>query len=175
VNLFDIICIVILGFCLVRGIFRGLIKEITAIVGVIGGFYGAYTFYPNVGIYLKQWIPNIAYLNILSFLIIFCGVLILVNVLGIIIKYLLNVVFSGWLDRIGGAGFGLAKGLLIVCVLFIALTTFLPRGDSLIQDSVLSPHVSAASEVMATVISKEMKQAFAIKIEALNKAWSKRK
>lgn len=174
-NLFDIICVIILGFCLIRGIFRGLVKEITAIVGVVGGFYGAYTYYPLVGSYLKRWIDNAVYLNIVSFFAIFCGVLILVNLLGIIIKYLLNVVSSGWLDRIGGAGFGVAKGLLIVCVIFISLTTFLPKGDSLIQDSVLSPQVSSISEVMATMISKEMKLTFADKIEELKKVWKKRK
>jgi membrane protein required for colicin V production len=174
-NLFDIVCIVIVGFCLIRGIFRGLIKEISAIVGVIGGFYGAYTYYPNVAALLSKWISNPAYLNIVSFMAIFCGVLIVVNVVGIIIKYLLNVVFFGWLDRLGGAGFGVLKGALIVSILFIVLTTFLPKGDSLIKNSILSPYVAAVSEIMASFISQEMKQTFALKIEELNKVWKNRK
>ncbi|MGD9324868.1 MAG: CvpA family protein, partial [Desulfobacterales bacterium] len=33
-NPFDIIIIVILGYSLVRGIFRGLVKEVSSIVGV---------------------------------------------------------------------------------------------------------------------------------------------
>jgi membrane protein required for colicin V production len=174
-NLFDISCMVIIGFCLIRGIFRGLVKEVSAIVGVIGGFYGAYTYYPNLGVFLGRWISTPAYLNIVSFMAIFCGVLIAVNVLGIIIKYLLNVVFFGWLDRFGGAVFGVIKGALIVSILFIVLTTFLPKGDPLINNSVLSPHVAVISEVMATVISQEMKQTFALKIEELNKVWKNRK
>jgi len=174
-NLFDIVCMVIIGFCLIRGIFRGLVKEVSAIVGVIGGFYGAYTYYPNVGAFLSPWISKPAYLNIVSFMAIFCAVLIVVNVLGIIIKYLLNVVFFGWLDRLGGAVFGIIKGFLIASILFIVLTTFLPKGDPLIQNSVLSPHVAVVSEVMASVISTEMKQTFALKIEELNKVWKSRK
>jgi len=174
-NLFDIVCIVIVGFCLIRGIFRGLIKEISAIVGVIGGFYGAYTYYPIVAAFLSKWISSPSYLNIISFMAIFCGVLIVVNVFGIIIKYLLNVVFFGWLDRLGGAGFGVVKGALIISILFIALTTFLPKGDPLIKNSLLSPHVAVVSEVMASVISQEMKQTFALKIEELNKIWKNRK
>jgi membrane protein required for colicin V production len=172
-NLFDIICIIILGFCFIRGIFRGLIKEVSAIVGVLGGFYGAYTYYPNMSVLLTRWISNTAYLNIVSFLVIFCGVLIVVNIIGIIIKYLLNVIFFGWLDRLAGACFGVVKGALIVSVIFIALTTFLPKGDPLIKNSVLSPHVASLSEVMATVSSKEMKQVFAQKIEELKKVWNK--
>jgi membrane protein required for colicin V production len=106
---------------------------------------------------------------------IFCGVLIVVNVLGIIIKYLLNVVFFGWLDRLGGAVFGVIKGALIVSIIFIVLTTFLPKGDPLIKNSVLSPHVAVVAEVMASVISQEMKQTFALKIEEMNKVWKNRK
>ena len=54
---------------------------------------------------------NTGYLNILSFLIIFCIIFILVSVLGVIIKYILKIAFLGWVDRICGAGFG-AVGLL---------------------------------------------------------------
>jgi membrane protein required for colicin V production len=174
-NLFDIVCLVIIGFCLIRGIFRGLIKEVSAIIGVIGGFYAAYTYYPNMGEILSRWISNPAYLNIVSFMAIFCGVLIVVNVIGIIIKYLLNVVFFGWLDRLGGAAFGIIKGALIVSIIFIVLTTFLPKGDPLIKNSVLSPHVATVSEILAGFISQEMKQTFAMKIEELNKVWKNKK
>ena len=173
-NLFDIICVVILGFCLVRGVFRGLIKEVSAIVGVLGGFYGAYMYYPQVGTLLAKWISNPVYLNIVSFLAIFCGVLIVVNILGIIIRYLLNIVFSGWVDRVCGALFGMVKGALIVSVLFIALTTFLPKGDPLMKNSALSPHVARISEVMAQAVSQEMKDTFAIKIKELRKFWEKK-
>jgi membrane protein required for colicin V production len=173
-NYFDIVCILILGFCLIRGIFRGMIKEVAAIVGVIGGFYGAYAYYPNVGGYLTRWVSNEAYRHILSFMLIFCCILILVNVVALIVKYLLNVVFSGWLDRALGAGFGLVKALLIVCVLFIALTSFLPKGAPLIRDSVLSPHISAASEVLVSVVSNEMKQQFSRNVDELRKVWNKK-
>ena len=70
-NLFDIGILVILGFCLIRGGFRGLIKEMSAIIGVFGGFYGAYTYYPLVAKLLSRWMSDAGYSNILAFLIIF--------------------------------------------------------------------------------------------------------
>lgn len=170
-NPFDILIIVILGYSLVRGLFRGLVKEVSAIIGVLGGFYAAYTYYKLLANLLSGLIHDVSYLNILSFLIIFCGVLILVSVLGVIIKYLLNIAFLGWTDRIGGVVFGLAKGILIVSVLFIALTAFLPKGSAFIKNSVLAPHVSWVSENMASVVSQEMKQDFMNKLGELKKAW----
>jgi membrane protein required for colicin V production len=170
-NPFDIFIIVIMGYCLVRGLFRGLVKEVSSIVGVLGGFYAAYSYYPIVAKWLDRLISDPAYLKILSFLIIFCVVLIVINVLGIIIKYLLNIAFMGWIDRTFGVAFGIVKGLLIVSVLFIILTAFLPKGAPIIKNSLLAPYVILVSENMAKVISKEMKQDFSEKLEELKKAW----
>jgi len=36
-NPFDTIIAIILGYCLIRGFFRGLIKELSSIIGVLGG------------------------------------------------------------------------------------------------------------------------------------------
>jgi len=170
-NPFDIIIIVILGYSLVRGIFRGLVKEVSSIIGVLGGFYAAFTYYTILTKFLSGLIKETAYLNILSFLIIFCGVLIIVGILGVFIKYLLNIAFLGWVDRIGGVGFGLVKGILIASILFITLTAFLPKGSAFLKNSMLAPHVSWVSEKMAKVVSKEMKQDFMAKLGELKKAW----
>jgi membrane protein required for colicin V production len=174
-NFFDIIVIVILGYCFIRGIFRGLVKELSSIIGVFGGFYAAYTYYPDLAKPLSKWIANTGYLNILSFLIIFCVVFMVISILGIIINYLLKIVFLGWLDRVSGAMFGAMKGILIVSVLLIALTAFLPKGTPVIKDSLLSPYVTLVSEKMAEVISKDMHHAFSTKIATLKKAWGKNK
>ena len=170
-NPFDIIIIVILGYSLVRGIFRGLVKEVSSIVGVLCGFYAAFTYFTMLAKLLSGLIKETAYLNILSFLIIFCSVLIIVGILGVIIKYLLNIAFLGWVDRIGGVCFSLVKGILIASVLFITLTAFLPKGSGFLKNSMLAPHVSWVSEKMAKVVSKEMKQDFMAKLGELKKAW----
>jgi len=170
-NPFDVFIIVILGFCLIRGLFRGLVKEVSSIIGVLGGFYAAYSYYPVVAKWLSRLMSNSAYLNILGFLIIFCVVLIIVNILGIILKYLLNIAFLGWVDRIFGIAFGIVKGVLIVAVLFIILTAFLPKGVALIKNSLLAPHVIWVSENMAKVIPQDMKKDFSDKLGEFKKAW----
>ena len=170
-NPFDILVVVIVAFTLIRGIFRGLVKELSSIIGVLAGFYAAYTYYPNLAQVLARWISNVGYLNILSFLIIFSTILIIVSVMGVIIKYLLNIAFLGWLDRICGAGFGLIKGLLIVSILLISFTAFLPKGAPVIRDSLFAPHVARISENLAKVVSKTMKQQFNDKLSDLKRSW----
>jgi len=170
-NLFDMLAIVILAFCVIRGLFRGLIKEISSIIGVLGGFYAAYTYYTFPAGLLARWVSDPAHVNIVSFLLIFCIVFLAISVLGVVIKYVLNIAFLGWFDRVCGTGFGLLKGILLVSVLLIIFTAFLPKGAPLVKDSVLAPHISLVSEKMVRVVSRDMKQQFAEKIEELKKSW----
>lgn len=173
-NSFDILIVTILAYGLIRGIFRGLIREISSIVGVLGGFYAAYTYYPLVSNVLSAWLSNPGYTNILSYLLVFSAVVIVVNIFAVVIKYLLNIAYLGWVDRICGALFGMLKGMLVICVVFIALTAFLPKGASLIKDATLAPHVATVSEVMAKVISKDMKQKYLNKMKELKTVWQSR-
>ena len=109
-NFLDIILIIIFSFCVIAGVFRGLIKELSSIIGVLGGFYAAYSYYMVVAKPLSRWVSNPAYLNIISFLIIFCGILVLIGIIGVVIKYILKNAFLGWVDRIAAPGSVLSKG-----------------------------------------------------------------
>ena len=168
-NPFDMLIVAILSFCLIRGIFRGLIKELASIVGVLGGFYAAYTYYPTLQGWFSSWVSDSAYRSVLSFLVIFCGVFLIISIVGVIIKYLLNIAFLGWVDRFCGAGFGIVKAVLIVSVLMIALTTFLSRGTPIVRDSLLAPQVTRVAEKMIQVVPREMKNEFQSKIIELKK------
>lgn len=173
-NPLDIVIIIILGYGLIRGIFRGMVKEISSIVGVFAGFYAAYSYYPLVSEILEDWITNVPFLNILSFMLIFCVIFFLISILGVIIKYLMHVASLGWMDRLLGASLGFGKSVLIVSIILVVLTAFLPKGAPIIKTSLLSPHVSVISEKLAQVISIEMKQAYTAKLEDIKKAWNVR-
>ena len=170
-NKFDMLIIAILAFCVIRGIFRGLIKEMSSIIGVLAGFYAAYSYYTVIAKLLSRWISSAAYLNILSFLILFCGVFFIISILGVVIKYVLDIAFMGWVDRVGGAGFGIIKGILIISVFLIIFTAFIPKNASFVKDSVLAPHVAFVSERMARIVSKDLKHEFSSKINELKKSW----
>jgi membrane protein required for colicin V production len=172
-NLLDGVLIVILGYCLIRGIFRGLIKEVSAIVGVLGGYYAAYTYYPSVARLLAHWISNPGYLNIISFLLLFLVVFWAVSIAGVILKYLMNIAFLGWTDRISGALFGALKAMLINMVLILVLTTFLPRNAHIIKSSRGAHGLMRFSAYLVKAAPKEMKNTFEAKMKALNNSWQR--
>ena len=174
-NALDIVIGIILVFTLVRGIFRGLVEEISSIIGVFGGIYGAVFYYPAAAQFLKRWISDPSYVNIIGFLVIFAGIFILVGILGVLIKYLLNIASLGWFDRLCGAAFGTLKGILIASVLLLALTAFLPGGTPLIKSSRLAPHVAIITESLVKIIPQDMKNRFSEKFKEVKDEWKKKK
>ena len=172
-NALDIVICVIGGYCLLRGLFRGIIKEITSIVGVFIGFYGAYTYYPLVAVWLSSLIANKSYLSIISFFLIFTILLLAVGFVGVILKHIFKAAALGWADRILGGTFAMVKAVLIISVLLIALTTFLPANSPLMKHSQLAPHVSSTSEKLVAIVPEKMKQRFHDNIKALKESWKK--
>jgi len=170
-NALDIVIGIIMVFTLVRGIFRGLVVEISSIIGVFGGIYGAVFYYQAAAQFLQRWISDTAYTNIIGFLLIFGVIFVFVGILGVVIKYLLNIASLGWFDRLCGAAFGGVKGVLIASVLLFALTTFLPGGTPLIKTSRLAPHVAVITEGIVKIIPQNMKQRFGEKYKDVKREW----
>lgn len=174
-NPFDILIVVILSFCLVRGGFRGLIREVSSVIGVMAGGYAAYTYYPDVDLLLGRWVSDPSYLSMISIVIIFCLVFVVISVIGIVIKHVMSISHLGWLDHVFGAGFGLLKGCLISVFLMIAFVAFLPDDLPTIEKSKLSPYLNIAAEQLSKVASKDMKDKFSLNIKDIKKAWENHK
>lgn len=173
-NVLDYTLIAVFGYCLGRGVFRGLVKELSSIIGVLGGFYGAYTYYPLLAKSIAGWIADSSYLNIISFLILFIGIYFAVSFTGVVIKHLMDIAFLGWIDRIFGALFGSLKGLLIVVIMVMMLTTFLPKNTMILQHSIVTKNIMQFSAAFSKVAPEDMKKSFRAKMKELKRIWRSR-
>jgi membrane protein required for colicin V production len=170
-NLLDFTIISILCFCLIRGVFTGLIREVFSVTGVLVGFLAASTHYIMVAKSLSYWMPDASKIKLLSFLSIFFGFIVAVTILGGIIKPLLKIDLLNSVDCTFGTAIGAIKGILIVSVLLLALTSFLPENVSIVRNSLLSSHFALVSEKMARIVSKSMRHDYLAKINTYKKAW----
>lgn len=170
-NLFDVLILGIVNFCLIRGILRGLIKEGVAFISVFVGFCAASYNYAWIAELLSNWISNEIYLRIIGFLSVFLGIVIITNMLIPTIKYILGLDFIRSVDKSFGGGVGITKGILVSCIMLIIFTAFLPKGTSIIADSRLSRHLTPLFEKLVWVTPQEMQHDFFEKIEGYKKAW----
>ena len=170
-NVFDVLVLIIISYCLIRGLFKGLIREVSGIIGVVAGFYGANTYYLILTPYLEFLIETPGTRNLVAFFVLFCIILIFVNLVAVLIRKFLNLVFLGWVDRSFGFVFGGAKGVLIGSALFIMMTTFIPENSNFLSDSKSAPHVAKVASAMTLFVSKNMKIDFLKHLEGMKANW----
>ncbi|MCP3932171.1 MAG: CvpA family protein, partial [Bacteroidetes bacterium] len=97
--------------------------------------------------------------------------LIIVSLISVLIRKVLKLVFLGWVDRTFGLVFGAAKGILIVSVLFIVITTFFPKNSNILKESKFSPHIAKVSKTMTVFVSKNTRKDFIKHLEGIQKLW----
>ncbi len=170
-TLFDFVVAGIIGFCLVAGGFRGLIQEVSGIIGVVAGFYGANTYYPLLIPRIEPWISSPWLQKLICFFALFCLILVVVGVAAWIIRKLLKLIFLGWVDRTFGVVFGTAKGILISTVLFIMATTFIPNSKGVFEKSKTAPYLARVTDTLTLFVSQNMKQDFNHHLQGLKKTW----
>jgi membrane protein required for colicin V production len=174
-NPFDMVIVVILGYCIIRGIFRGLIKEVFSAIGVLAGCYVAYFYHETVSLILSEWITAPAYLHIISFILLFCGVFLIITVIGLLIRFIVKIALLGVIDRIFGAVFGGLKAILIISLVYVLLITFLPQGGvSAVSGSKMAPQINAIAKGIVRVIPKGTRDTFNYNLNKLKKDWNRK-
>lgn len=147
-NYVDIIIAVVLVAFGVGGLRKGIITEAATLLGLGFGLYGAFHFSDFTADKLLQWVEiNPKYLNLISFIVTFLVVAILVNLLGRIVTKIVKSLNLGFIDKLGGFLFGIAKGVLICSLLVMLLNVFKMNGiikEKTKEESLLYPWVEKA-------------------------------
>lgn len=123
---FTIFDMVILGITLVlglKGLFRGLIKEVFGIIGIIGAIFVASRVSADIGNLIAPILAleNQTTIKLIGFIIALVGFWLVVYLLGVVISKIFSASGLGLFDRIFGFVFGAAKVFLIFSVIAYAL------------------------------------------------------
>lgn len=124
-NYLDIIIAIILIIFAIGGFKNGIIREAFSLVAFIGGIYGAMKFSDIVGKWLGK-IINVSpeWMSVIAFIVVFIALAWLINWLGGLLSNLVSSLNLGFIDKLGGIIFGIAKGFLLVGVLIMLLDFF---------------------------------------------------
>ncbi|MBW1783740.1 MAG: CvpA family protein [Deltaproteobacteria bacterium] len=175
-NLLDVVIIACMVFLIMRGIFRGFIREVGSLAGVILGIWLACLYQPQMTGFLKPFLPAGKYLSFLGFALIFCGVLVLSNGIAWLLHKFIRKVLLGWADRTLGAGLAILKGVIIVYFGIVLLTFFVPSKSSFIAGSKLTPVIISSYKSMVGLFSpeayQELKEKFMGQKEKISKVLS---
>ena len=174
-NLLDLAILVIVVLIAVRGFFRGIIQEAATLFGIIASFFLASYYYNELARFLHGYTNNyLLLLYFFSFLLLFGLSFFLFRVFGLLINKLVHLTFFGWADRVLGGFFGLLKGGVLVFFLVTLLTLFLPKQNSLINQSRLFPWVISLTDQITLLIPGKITEDFNQKKRELRDYWEEK-
>jgi membrane protein required for colicin V production len=130
-TIFDYIVLIILGLSILVGVMRGLLREVLSIAGWVAAFLVAKFYTAQLSPLLPQAISSDSFRYIAAFIILFLATLIITSLLAMAISQVFKATGLGLIDRIFGAVFGFARGVMIVgvFVMLSGLTEF-PKKSS---------------------------------------------
>lgn len=119
----------------------GLIREVIILLAAIVGIVAASILYDKFASKVLTFIGDKDVARAISFLILLGAVYLLGQILAYVLKRAASLLMLGWADHIGGAVFGLLKGLLVVQILLIIFAAYpgLKLHDA-VADSQLAPY-----------------------------------
>jgi membrane protein required for colicin V production len=150
-NPLDWMLAALLLYSVVRAAMRGFFREAFALAGVIIGFLLACWNYPNVALRMKGMVNSEPLAELSAFLLILTAAMLIATLIGRLLSKTASAIGLGFLDRLGGALFGLARGVLLAFALLLAVTAFLPAG-SWTQTSLLAPYFLRANHVVSFIM-----------------------
>ena len=134
-NWLDIIIIIALIIPIFAGLRMGIIKAALSLAGLIVGVVLASNFYQELGGVLN-FITDENIANIVAFILILAVVMVIANVAAALLKYTAKAILLGWVDRLGGAVFGLFIGAIFMGAILATIVKFF--GTELVTESLLA-------------------------------------
>ena len=161
-NTLDIILLVATGIGMIYGLKTGLVKQLTLGAGVAIGLLQATIFYEQAATWINElsgWESWIC--NALGFIGILLAIAIIINLAGLILRWLLRIVLLGWVDRILGAVFSIFIAIIIVAFGVKISNNILPNneitGQTSQEESLLYKEVAEITFTIIEEVKEEVK------------------
>jgi len=151
-NFIDYILIAIVGLSMVLSLWRGFVREMISLIGLVAAFLVASRTSGATGDFLGQWISNSTVADIAGFALVFIIVMILVALIGAIIRKLVDMADLTATDRTLGVFFGAARGVLLIGLCFLVYTSYTKPNAGWIKSSMLVPYAINLGNMLGRAI-----------------------
>lgn len=123
-NILDIIILICLIPALIQGLSKGFISQAIALISLVAGVWASYRFAGIACEWLSQYISGSEQvLRIASFALIFILVILALSLVGKLLDKVIQIVMLGWLNKLLGGLFAIAKWVLILSLIVVAFNS----------------------------------------------------
>ncbi len=142
----DILIAVAIVVSVIVGVIRGFVKEAISIAALLVAIWAALYFGPEVGDISDSWIASEELQGWFGRILVFAVILSVGGLLGWGISKLVRLSVLSGMDRVAGAAFGAARGILLVALFILGGEYAGLHNDNWWQQSILITHFEVVSE-----------------------------
>jgi len=172
----DVALVILLVGSVASAFSKGFVRESIGLAAAFIGLLCGAWFYRMPGDVLRPYLASKDATNLVGFLLIFVGIILLGWVISKLVSMVVKVVGLSWLDRLLGAAFGAARGVIVCVALITAIVAFAPGNDSRtppqsVVNSRLAPYLLDAAHVLTMATPKELRDEFDFRYEQIKRIW----
>ncbi len=172
-NWLDIVLIIVVAGSAVAGLAKGFVRAGLGLLTFIAALFCGLWFCGAVGGYLNGFVSSRRLANLIGFLVVFLGIVIVGALVTALLARLLKLMHLSWLDRLAGGAFGLVRGVLVSALLILLMVTFAPKHPvRAVTQSRTAPYLMEAARAMASAAPREVRQDFREGYEKVKQIWA---
>ncbi len=175
-NWLDLALIAILAISIVSSFARGFAREVIGLVAAVAALICGAWFYRMAGDVVRPWLGSREAANLCGFLLIFAAIIVLGLIVSWMVGAMMKAVGLSWLDRLMGAGFGVARGVIVCVGVITAIVAFTPGLDAAtppqsVVQSTIAPYMIDAAHALTLAAPKELRDGFSRRYERVKRIW----
>lgn len=147
-GLVDLAIIIVLAISAIVGLIQGFVRSLSALAGLALGLTLACWNYSRPAAVLLPMVRSKALANAIGFVIIALAIMLLLGFVGAVLARALRFLGLGWIDRMGGAAFGLLEGAGLVTICIIVTMAFFPKSQWVAESSMAPMFFKLCDQVM---------------------------
>jgi membrane protein required for colicin V production len=173
-NAFDIGLLVVACILVLVGVVKGLVRILIGVAALVAAFALAAQYHRPLGEWLG-WssVPDDA-MMLLSYILIFLGVMLAGGLVAFLLRKLLKAAMLGWADRMAGAALGLVAATLAAALLVLPMIAYSPGGSAMLRESVLAPYVVVVADIAAPLVPDDLERLYHERMQELRQFWQER-
>jgi membrane protein required for colicin V production len=144
-----LVAVVVISAAMAFG--RGIIRVLFSLAGLIAGILIASWNYQRLAVQIHPWVTSVPTAQILAFLTIILAIWFFFAIIAGFVRRAVKAVGLGFADRLLGAVFGAARGVLLGIAAMMALAAFAPE-STWIRQSVLAPYFLEGAHEVSFVV-----------------------
>ncbi len=130
---YDLVIVGLFVLLIGRGIWLGLLKQVTGFVALYLGYFAASQYHETIFPMLGNISDNPKVIFLTSYVILFIATYVVVMLLGKGMGYVIEMTITSWFDRLLGAVVGFAKAIILAVLLHMVLGTILAPENQMLR------------------------------------------